>query len=94
MQKVLSTALIAAFGVFSSAASASSTQENIALCVAELDNRGIATAADYTSKFKGSRGGGVKKVTILLTPKSGDGERFEAVCSIKRGEVLNIAVKN
>lgn len=94
MQKVLSTVLITAVGLFSSAASAGGTQENIALCIAELDNRGIAPAAEYTSKFKGSRGGGVKKVTILLTPKSGSSERFEAVCSIKRGEVLDIAVKN
>ncbi len=94
MKKILSTGMIAALGMFASAASASTTQENVALCVAALDSQGIASSADYAPKFKGSRGGGLKKVTLLLTPLSGDGDRIEAICSIKRGEVVDIAVKN
>ncbi len=93
MNKFLFAAAFAASTAFAGAASASSAQDQLNLCVAELDARGVASVGDYRPRFKGVRGGGVKRVTVLMTPLSGEGDEFEATCSIKRGEVVDVDIK-
>ena len=71
---------------------ASSTQEQVALCAAALDAKGIASASDYRAKFNGIRGGGAKKLSVTMIPTTSGKEPIQAVCTIKRGRVIAIAV--
>jgi len=93
MKNALSLTIIAATSLFAGAASAS-TQENVALCASEIDDRGIASISDYRPKFKKSRGGGLKKVTLMMIPTSDGKAPIEVVCSVKRGKIVDVAVKN
>lgn len=73
-------------------ASAATLAEEIALCAAAADAEGLAPAGDYRPKFVDSRGGAAKRVTIELIPYDG-GEVLTAECRMRRGEVLEVALK-
>lgn len=73
-------------------ASAATLAEEIALCAAAADAEGLAPASDYRPEFIDSRGGAAKRVTIELIPYD-SGDVLTAECRIRRGEVLDVALK-
>lgn len=73
-------------------ASAATLAEEIALCAAAADAEGLAAASDYRAEFVDSRGGASKRVTIELIPYD-SGDVLTAECQIRRGEVLEVALK-
>lgn len=75
-----------------STAFAASVSDDVALCAAALDAKGLAAADAFRPKFLKSKGSLVRKVSVLMIP-TGDGASIEAVCQIKRGEVIDVAVK-
>ena len=92
MREVLIAAAFAvvstvAFVALPATAFASET-DDVALCAAALDANGVADANDYRAKFLKSKGAQVRKVSVLLIP-NGDGQSIEAVCEIKKGEVIS-----
>lgn len=74
-------------------ASAASVGDDVALCAAALDAKGVATASDFRAKFLKSRGAAVRRVSVLMIPTASDKQSIEAECQIKKGEVIDIAVK-
>ena len=87
---VFSAALFASAAF--SPAFAASAGEQVEMCAAALTSNGSAPEVDYRAKFKKSRGGSTKTVTIDLLPMSG-GEKLTGVCKIKGGEVIEARVK-
>ena len=75
-----------------SPAFAASSNEQVEMCAAALQSKGTTAAVDYRAKFKKSRGGSTKTVTIELVPTSG-GEKLTGVCKIKSGEVIEAGIK-
>lgn len=75
------------------AAYASESGDQVALCAAALDAKGVATADSYRAKFLKSKGGAVKTVTVRLIPLADGVEAIEAECQIRHGEVVDVAVK-
>jgi hypothetical protein len=66
--------------------------DDVALCAAAADAQGIASASDFRAKFVKSKGAKVRRVSVMFVP-NGSGASIEATCEIKRGEVINLAVK-
>lgn len=98
MKETLFAGLFAAISMIAvfaapTAAVAADADAEVALCAAAADAQGIAAAQDYRAKFLKSKGGAVKTITIKLVPAAGDAASITAECKIKRGEVLDIAVK-
>ena len=93
MKLFATSALIAAASVFATAATAASTSEQLAMCAAELESRGVASSDDYRPEFKGISGGGTKKLTLKMKPISDGKEPVTATCKIKRGQVTDVVVK-
>ena len=96
MREVLFAAAFAvvstlAFVALPATAFASET-DDVALCAAALDEKGVADADDYRAKFLKSKGAQVRNVSILLIPHEG-GDSIEAVCQIKKGEVIEASAK-
>lgn len=93
MQKTIActVAIITALSI-SPAFAASSTQDQLAMCVAALESRGIASQSDYRATFKGVRGGGTKKLKVLMSPRDKNGVAINATCIIKRGKIADIVV--
>jgi len=77
----------------SPAFAASSTQEQLTMCVDALETRGIASRSDYRVNFKGVRGGGTKKLKVLMSPKDKDKAAIKATCIIKRGKLVDIVIE-
>lgn len=73
-------------------ASAATPAEEVALCAAAADAEGLAPASGYRPKFIDSRGGALKRVTIELVPYD-RGDVLTAECRIRRGEVVEVALK-
>lgn len=97
MKEVLLAAAFAvvttvAFVALPATAFASET-EDVALCAAALDAKGVAAADAFRPKFLKSKGAAVRKISVLMIPTAGDAVSIEAECSIKRGEVVDVAVK-
>jgi uncharacterized membrane protein YgcG len=69
-----------------------SESDDVALCAAALDAKGVAAADSYRAKFVKSKGAQVRKVTVLMIPNAG-GASIEAICQIKKGEVIDASVK-
>lgn len=88
-------AIVSTIAIFAlpTAAFAADADGEVALCAAAADAEGIAAIDDYRAKFLKSKGGAVKTVTILLVPAVGDDASITAQCKIKRGEVIDVAVK-
>lgn len=72
---------------------AADADTQVALCAAAADAQGVASADDYRAKFLKSKGGAVKTVTIKLIPIADSADAITAQCRIKRGEVIDFAVK-
>lgn len=87
---LVSTAAILALPTTAFAASVDS---QVALCAAAAESEGVATADEYRVKFLKSRGGAVKTVTIKLIPLAEDSDAVTAQCRIRRGEVIDFAIK-
>lgn len=90
---VLAFASTAAIVATPATAFAADTSEQVALCAAALDAKGIAAASDYRAKFLKTKGGAVQTVTVKLIPTADGLEAIEAECQIKRGEVVDATVK-
>lgn len=67
--------------------------EDVALCAAALDAKGVAAADAFRPKFLKSKGAAVRRISVLMIPTGGDAASIEAECAIKRGEVIDVAVK-
>ncbi len=98
MREILLAGVLAAASTFAyfalpAAASAASSAEDLAVCVAAINERGIAAADAFRPKFLKLRGGAVRRVSVLMIPKADGAKSIEAECSIKGGEVLEVAVK-
>ena len=63
--------------------------EKIDLCAAAVQAEGLAEVENYSIKFAG---GASRKVTIELVPNNG-GDKLEAECRIRRGEVSSVELK-
>ncbi|MBI1365317.1 MAG: hypothetical protein GC153_05105 [Alphaproteobacteria bacterium] len=71
-----------------------SATSDVELCAAALDAQGVASAAEYRAKFVRSKGAVVKTVTVKLIPIVDGVSATEAECEIRRGEVVNAALKS
>ncbi|HXI86144.1 MAG TPA: hypothetical protein VNH64_01695 [Parvularculaceae bacterium] len=98
MKQLLLTALLS--GVFAAAliaqpstAYASGTGD-LELCAAALNAQGVASADQYRVKFVHSKGSVVKTVTVKLVPIADGVAPAEAQCEIRKGEVVNAALKS
>lgn len=76
-----------------SLAFAASADEQVALCAAALDAKGVASVEQYRAKFVKSKGAAVKTVTVKLVPIAEGVEPITAKCQIKRGEVVDASVE-
>lgn len=86
-------AVVSAVGFVALPATAfASETDDVARCAAALDANGVAAANDYRAKFVKSKGAQVRKIELLLIPNAG-GESIEAICEIKKGEVISAALK-
>jgi hypothetical protein len=90
--------LAAAFAIVSTgvfvampATAFASETDDVALCAAAADAKGVASSGAYRAKFQKSKGAAVRKVSVLFIP-NGEGSSIEAVCEIKKGEVVDIQV--
>ena len=90
---IASLAVVAALAGAGTAAASSEYDRQTALCAAAADAEGIAAAADYRAKFQKSKGAATKTVTVELIPVSGGADAIVAECQIRRGEVIEVAVK-
>ncbi|MEO0398582.1 MAG: hypothetical protein AAF224_04065 [Pseudomonadota bacterium] len=92
MKKAIVIAALASGLVVAGPASAG-TSDQIAMCLAALDEGGEVNTSDYEPRFKGVRGGGLKRLSLELAPVVDGGDTLEAECKIRRGEVVDIEVK-
>lgn len=93
MNKIVASCL-ASLAVFAfSSANAKSSKQQVEMCAGALASNGSTAAAEYRAKFKKSRGGSVKTLTIDLVPLSG-GEKLTGICKIKGGKITEAAIKN
>jgi hypothetical protein len=90
---VFGVAFTAAIAAQPSTAFASETGDQVALCAAALDAKGIAAADDYRAKFLKTKGGALKTVTVKMVPVSDGAAAIEAECQIRSGEVIDVTVK-
>ena len=88
LSAVFAAAFAGAIALQSSTAFAADVADEVALCARALDDQGLASADDYRAKFQGRRGGRVTKLEVRLVPKA-DGKAIDAVCEIRRGEVVS-----
>ncbi|MEM9705350.1 MAG: hypothetical protein AAF850_04655 [Pseudomonadota bacterium] len=93
MKNLIAIAAFSAAATFASVASANSTQEQLSMCASALEEAGVASSTDYRSRFKGLRGGATKTLTLRMIAISEGKESFDAVCKIRRGEVIEAAAK-
>ncbi len=63
--------------------------EKIQLCAAAVQDEGLAEIENYRVKFAG---GASRRVTIELIPND-EGEKLEAECRLRRGEVSSVELK-
>lgn len=88
---VVLSAVLLTVTAFSPAFAASSSKQ-VEMCAAALVSNGSTAEVDYRAKFKKSRGGATKTITIDLVPTSG-GEKLTGICKIKGGKVVEAGIK-
>lgn len=92
MQKFM-IAAASALIAFGGAASAKNISEEIAMCADAVNDAGLAKVAEYDVKFASVAGASVKRLAIELVPTA-NGETIVAECRIKRGKVIDVALKD
>ena len=90
---LISVAAFTAVAAISGQASASSTQDQVALCAAEAQAQGLVPSADFRAKFVSLKGAALKTVKIKLIP-TGAGDSRDIECRVKGDTVIEATIKS